>query len=214
MWIPDPLGRVVPLSNLYKTVYEWNVGDDNALPSWLTAPAGTVSFPARLSAGGRGLCRVTTGAVIGDLAELELAHTINLAAAGLVGVEWTIGGLSFSAQSGYDAEISMTDDASVGVAFHETDAGSDFAQLVYNGIGGTSSYSEYALRMTGPKSVTLVASPASGDIGALRADKDLHYLKRTGFATGAVSPRIRIRAQSAVARFMEIGYIALRLWTT
>jgi hypothetical protein len=212
MWIPDPLGRIIPLGNVYKTVYEWNIGDDNAIPAWLTS-AGTISFPARLSAGGRGLVRVETGATIGNVAELELAHTINLAATGLMGVEWTIGGFSFNAQTGYDFEISMTDDASVGVAFHETEAGSDFAQLVYNGLAGSSSYSEYPMRMTGPKAVTLVASPQSGDIGAFRGDKDLHYRKRTGFATGAVSPRVRIRTQTAAARYVDIGYMALKLWT-
>jgi hypothetical protein len=212
MWITDPLGQLVPPGLTGKTVYEWNVGDDTALPSWLTAPSGTVTFPARLSTGGRGLVRVATGIVVGNTAELALAHTINLAATGLMGVEWTIAGLSFVNQSSFDIEVSMTNGASIGVGFRELNTSGGTAHLGYNGFTVTDTC-EYPFRLTGPKSITLVCSPPSGDVGAFRAGRDLHYLKRTGFTTGTVTPRIKITTQTTAEKYFEIGYVSLKLWT-
>lgn len=217
----DEVGRLLPPGLVHKTKC-WEVWNDagavipaSGASDWLTSDQGVVSFPTPVSAAGQGVCRVTTGAVAGNKANVKANFQVDFTV--VAAVILSIEGLNFDAATGVDVELSLFGAAGVGVGMKETGAATN-ATLYANGTTDGIALI-YAMRDLGRKNLMLAASPQSRHVAAFQGTTDfpqrfdeLGYREMPSLALGNVTAKLEITTQTAAARYFQFGRIKLEVW--
>jgi len=217
MFVHHPVtGELVPPGRVVKR-RRWDMWDDAALPSWLTSSSGTLSYTGgSQNASARGVVRATTGAVSGNTADIKLANPLALNA--YLGLLFIVEGLTFSANSGYDIEMSMLG-TSLGATFFQLTADSR-AKI---GINGTtdSLIVPYTFFTGGRRNLCIACGGKSmwawvtenPDVG----DCDIGHrrpaaLDTTFMTTGQVTPTLKITTRQAQAHWFEVAAVEVRAY--
>lgn len=223
MFIHGPEGRLVlPGPSIRQREFLlWDEASTAELPPWLTVSAGTATF-FRQSTGGngfRGAINLTTGAVSGNNAKIQMSHAFDLSQ--FLAVYFEVDQWQIPSTADFDVTFGVLG-TSVGAAVQQLVADSA-ATLYYNGIAN--GYNRGDLNLRGkegrmnlgiaifPGQVTLYMGTGGILNGYKRAlwSRDITTPALTRSLSSMVTPSIEIITRTAAARAMNLAGVRVAL---
>lgn len=221
--IRDASGAPIHTGRNYKRWVE-QFGVSSALPAWIQAGSGTVSFFTTASSDGRSV--VTSAATLNAEARLETA--VRFDTTFLTEIAVTADGLFFNVDSSIEPSIRLDNDggSGAGVALTQNASENTAVIRIYNASGNVFVPTNYQLRGGGVavarRSVTLRWNQLTGEVFVEESGAVMAYAK-PGVAFGGVTaiqptrglirPRVQAIAMSAAAVAVTAATFAVETWS-
>lgn len=203
----DLAGNIIPAGRVSKRLYEPFM-PGGALPSWLAAQAGTVTYDLASSSTAASGAKLTTAATNG--AGARLWSTFDIYPAMHEEIIFTLYGLRFGNTDGYDVwfQLSQTGNDR-GVSFmHNNATGDDGAFIRAHNSGGvnTDHTTGYNLKKSNggsgkPRNVTMRWRPKRQEVALFEDDQMMGNASIVGesLTTSGIRPMVTLTAREAVA---------------
>lgn len=209
----DAEGRVIPYGRVRRElVYSGNIDGSNALPAWLTAPVGTVTYNSIATTTGG--IKVATDATIGAQAQLA-GPTISLTR--WDEVKLTLEGLTLDdlngqtkTEFGFGFHTSQLGAA----AIQTTAAPNDRMRLFTQGTGGASYDTGYQLVGSNGKNthnLSFLLRPARRQMWLMCDDQVVTGWAATSLNTGSLTPLVSLTTREAVSHSFSLMQLKLEL---